>query len=434
MAYKNIRNKILSPAQNPYAASGSAISIAGQDFQHPIAEIETVTALLERVRRALQYETEPVRFFFVGEYGSGKSTRLNLVRREFLSASRSLCIPIKFQKIANQIMLAGNPKLSPLVNLYGIILENIIDSLIEQKALNREESNDLKRQTTKPNLMDLICKLLRATNRDNILMIFDEVEFLFLGLKINVSDFMNFMHNLSETLSEENRRWGLCVSVTPEYLIDIRREAAQLKDARFDFIIAEPLNEIEIFDYIEKKNSSVTQRLDDKLYPFNNDVVRFMASVSGGMPRNLEVLGHLMWDSKADESFTGSVDIETAKRVYINKYKPKANAYFSYLCRQLGLPVEAESFLNILFLQGGYRLTVQQLVNNRHNSYVKYLSNRIDSEAHNILYRGSRLIRDCGELETIVEIKRVKSYQFSLTDRAYRNIYDFELEGDLSSL
>jgi hypothetical protein len=64
---------------------------------------------------------------------------------------------------------------------------------------------------------------------------------------------MTFLHNLSEKCFSVNKNWGICVSVTGDYLIHIQQEAAQLKDGRFDFVEIEPLSEREIKEYIEKK-------------------------------------------------------------------------------------------------------------------------------------------------------------------------------------
>lgn len=63
MGYKDSNNRPLSPQQNPYAAFGSASAVAGQDIRHPIAEIDSIANLIERVKYILDYQTEPIRFF-----------------------------------------------------------------------------------------------------------------------------------------------------------------------------------------------------------------------------------------------------------------------------------------------------------------------------------------------------------------------------------
>jgi hypothetical protein len=427
MAYTNINGGLLSPAQNPYAAKGSASSVAGYELFHPIVERGTVSDLLKTVRYSIRYKTEPIRFFFVGDYGSGKTTRLNLVRREVLLAERSLCIPIRFQEVANQISMSGDPNKSELTNFYGMVLDNIRRGLISQGALSREECLTLIKQADKPEFIDLIMRMFAATTKSHILLIFDEVEILFSSLKINVSQLMTFLHDLSEKCFSTNRSWGICVSVTGDYLINIQAEAAQLKDGRFDFRLVEPLSETEIKDYIEEKNSKITLRFKDKSYPFNQDIIDFVSIVSGGMPRNIEVLCHLIWASKADENSNGSVDINTARRLFVNQYRAQAFSYFEYVCKNLGLDRDVQGFLKVLFAEGGYRLSVNELISKRNNSFDNYLYNRTDSEARYILYnKASFKIRETPELSDIIEISGRRPFCFSLTKKTFNNIYTFE--------
>lgn len=429
MAYTDINGRLLSPAQNPYAAKGSASSVAGYELSHPLVERGTVSDLLNRVRYSIQYKTEPIRFFFAGDYGSGKTTRLNLVRREVLLAERSLCIPIRFQEVADQIAMSGNQNQSQLVQVYGMVLDNIRRSLISQGALTKDECSTLFKQADKPEFIDLIVRLFAATDKSNILLIFDEVEILFASLKISVSQLMTFLHNLSEKFFSTNRNWGICVSVTGDYIIDIQAEAAQLKDGRFDFILIESLSEIEIKDYIEYKNSKLTQRFDNKVYPFNQDIVDFVSIVSGGKPRNIEVLCHLIWASKAEENYNGSVDINTARRLFVNQYRVQAFSYFEYICKNLELDRDVQAFLNVLFTEGGYRLSVDELVSKRNKSFDNHLYNRTDSEARYILYnKASFKIRETPDLSEVVEISGKRPIRFSLTKRAYNNIYTFEVQ------
>ena len=427
MAYTDINGGLLSPAQNPYAAKGSASSVAGYELFHPIVERGTVSDLLKTVRYSIKYKTEPIRFFFAGDYGSGKTTRLNLVRREVLQAERSLCIPIRFQEIANQISMSGDPNKSEITNFYGMVLDNIRRSLISQGALSREECLTLIKQADKPEFIDLIMRMFAATTKSHILLIFDEVEILFSSLKINVSQLMTFLHDLSEKCFSTNRSWGICVSVTGDYLINIQAEAAQLKDGRFDFRLVEPLSETEIKDYIEEKNSKITLRFKDKSYPFNQDIIDFVSIVSRGMPRNIEVLCHLIWASKADENSNGSVDINTARRLFVNQYRAQAFSYFEYVCKNLGLDRDVQGFLKVLFAEGGYRLSVNELISKRNNSFDNYLYNRTDSEARYILYnKASFKIRETPELSDIIEISGRRPFCFSLTKKTFNNIYTFE--------
>jgi hypothetical protein len=429
MSYTDINGRPLSPAQNPYAAKGSASSVAGYELFHPIVERGTVSDLLKTVRYSIQYKTEPIRFFFVGDYGSGKTTRLNLVRREVLLAERSLCIPIRFQEVANQISISGDPNKSELTKFQGMVLDNIRRSLISQGALTKDECWSLIKQADKPELIDLIVRMLAATSKSHILLIFDEVEILFASLKINVSQLMTFLHDLSEKCFSTNRSWGICVSVTGDYLINIQAEAAQLKDGRFDFRLVEPLSEIEIKDYIEDKNSKITQRFDNKSYPFNQDIIDFVSIVSGGMPRSIEVLCHLIWASKADDNSNCSVDINTARRLFVNQYRVQAFSYFEYVCKNMGLDRDIQAFLNVLFSEGGYRLSVNELISKRNNSFDDYLYNRTDSEARYILYtKASVKIRDTPELSDIVETSGKRPLRFSLSKKTYNNIYTFEIQ------
>jgi hypothetical protein len=71
----------------------------------------------------------------------------------------------------------------------------------------------------------------------------------------------------------------------------------------------------------------------------------------------------------------------------------------------MGLERDVQAFLNLLFTEGGYRLSIKELISNRNNSFDNYLYNRTDSEARTILYnKASFKIRETPELSGIVEI------------------------------
>lgn len=433
MGYKDSNNRPLSPQQNPYAAFGSASAVAGQDIRHPIAEIDSIANLIERVKYILDYQTEPIRFFFAGDYGAGKSARLNIIRQKVITRyDNSVCIPIKFQEVVDQINLSTSPNLNEIQKLYGIIIDHIMNSLIAQNALNKEECKDLLKNATVTQYLDLIIELFQATNKKNILLIFDEVEILFSSLDINVSQFMTFMHNLSEKLFSVSSSWGVCVSVTSEYLRDIKKEAGQLRDGRFDFIEVEALSPQEIRDYIEKKNCQVTQNYANKSYPFDEEVVEFISVVSGGLPRYIEVISHLLWSSKAEENSSDIVDINTAKRVFINKYKNRADAYFNDFCRKWELPENIKAFLYLLFLEGGYKLSIKALVKGENYKHIPYMYNLSHNQAHNLLYKSSKIIRDKIKndpefsKEERIKYYRSRAYLFSLTNLTYKEIYNYE--------
>jgi hypothetical protein len=248
MPYTDINGRIISPAENPYVGSGSACSVAGQRYDFPIVQTSFVTQLLSDVKRSVQLR-RAIRLFFVGDYGYGKTTQLNLVSKEIIDAC-GICIPIRLQEIVSFIRTSDEPG-EDLIKLHGAILQKISRLLISQGLLTEDDCKILE-SLEYLDLFEGISQLLSRTQKKNILLIFDEVEILFSKLKINIQDFMGFMHNLSEKLALRSD-WGICISITEEYYSQIYEEARQLQDGRFDFRILKPLSPMEVKSYIEEK-------------------------------------------------------------------------------------------------------------------------------------------------------------------------------------
>ena len=348
MPYQDVNAKSIAPAQNPYVVSGSAASVVSQDDTSKLVRTKFINNLLDEVKQSIKIR-RPIKLFFVGEYGYGKTTLLNLIAKEF-NDNGGVCVPIKFQEIVTPIAASSQPD-KHFESLLGAILLKLYNVLLHEGLLTKLDKV-LFEETELINLFEIFFELLKRTQKYYVLIAFDEVEALFSNLSIEISYFMSFLHSLSEKFSLRPG-WALCVSVTEEYYSQIISEARQLQEARFNFKILKPLNAHEVKEYIETKNSSVTLRNDNKVYPFEEEVIDFVAVVSGGVPRFVETICQLLW-AEAEPSQT-SVSLETSRRIFSNSYRVYAEAYFSELRNSHDLSEEAEAFLNLLFFSGGRR-------------------------------------------------------------------------------
>lgn len=147
------------------------------------------------------------------------------------------------------------------------------------------------------------------------------------------------------------------------------------------------MNAHEVKEYIETKNSSVTLRNDNKLYPFEEEVIDFVAVVSGGVPRFVETICQLLW-AEAEPSQT-SVSLETSRRIFSNSYRVYAEAYFSELRISNELSEEAEAFLDILFFSGGRRQSIQDLLIIYNSCSISYFYGLNEEQARYRLKKAS---------------------------------------------
>lgn len=270
MPYIDVNGNVLAPAQNPYVISGAAASVISQDYAPKLVHTRFINDLLDEVKQSIKIR-RPIKLFFVGDYGYGKTTLLNLIAREF-DKSDGVCIPIKFQEIVTPVASSSQHD-KHFESLLGAILLKIYNILLQKGLLTQSDKN-LFKETELINLFDTFYELLRRTQKYYILIAFDEVEALFSNLSINIEYFLSFLQSLSEKFSARPG-WSLCVSVTQEYYAQIISEARQLQEARFNFKILKPLLPQEVKEYIETKNSSVTLRTDNRIYPFKQEKILF---------------------------------------------------------------------------------------------------------------------------------------------------------------
>lgn len=417
MPYQDINKNPLPPARNPYVSSGSAMSVVDRNYAFPaVVHTKFINDLLDDVKQSLKLN-RPIKLFFVGDYGYGKTTLLNLIAREFRDRN-GLCIPIKFQELVTPVA-ASSPPDKHFESLLGAILTKMYNVLAREGVLTKQDAV-LFDQIEYVDLFDGFYEMLNRAQRHNILLAFDEVESLFSVLKINISYFTSFLHSLSEKFSTRPG-WGLCVCMTQEYYSQVYQEARQLPEARFNFKILNPLLSSEVKEYIETKNSSVTLRVTDKVYPFENEVIDFVAVVSGGIPRYVETICQLLWAEA--ESRHEIVSIETARRIFSNSYRVYASAYFSNLRKNFEFSAEAEAFLNLLFFSGGRRKSLQELVPLKNLSPISYFHSLSDKEAEYRLKKASEELRKKSELE-LLDIFGQRPYRYTLANEIFKTIFN----------
>ncbi len=418
MPYQDVNGNSIAPAQNPYVISGAAASVVSQEYTSRLVHTKFINNLLDEVKQSIKIR-RPIKLFLVGEYGYGKTTLLNLIAQEF-NNNDGVCIPIKFQEIITPVAASSQPS-KHFESLLGAILLKMYNVLLREGLLTKSDRL-LFEETELINFFDVFFELLKRTQKYYILIAFDEVEALFSNLSIEISYFMSFLHSLSEKFLLRPG-WALCVSVTEEYYSQIISEARQLQEARFNFKILKPLSPQEVKEYIETKNSSVTLRTDNRVYPFDEEVIDFVAVVSGGVPRFVETICQLLW-AEAEPSQT-SVSLETSRRIFSNSYRVYAEAYFSELRISNSLSNEAEAFLNLLFFSGGRKQTIQNLLTLKDSCPIAYFYGLDEQQVKYRLNKASSELRVKEDFEQYIEIFGQKPYMYTFTNLVFKDIFTF---------
>ena len=418
MPYQNINGNLIAPAQNPYVISGAAASVISQEYSSRLVHTKFIKDLLGEVKQSIKIR-RPIKLFLVGEYGYGKTTLLNLVAKEF-NDNDGVCVPIKFQEIVTQVAASSQPD-KHFESLLGAILLKLYNILLEKGLLNKSDRK-LFEETEVIDLFDAFFEILKRTQKYYILIAFDEVEALFSNLSIEISYFMSFLHSLSEKFLPRPG-WALCVSVTEEYYSQIISEARQLQEARFNFKVLKPLSPQEVKEYIKTKNCSVTLRTDNRVYPFEEEVIDFIAVVSGGVPRFLETICQLLW-AEAEPSHT-SVTLETARRIFGNSYRVYAEAYFAEIRTSLYLSDEAEAFLNLLFFSGERKQSIKDLLCLRDSCPISYFYGLDASQVKYRLNKATRELREKQGFEEYLDVFGQSPYMYSLTNSVFKAVFRY---------
>lgn len=418
MPYQDVNGNPIAPAQNPYVVSGSAASVVNQEYTSRLVHTKFINDLLDEVKQSIKIR-RPIKLFFVGEYGYGKTTLLNLIAQEFKN-NDGVCVPIKFQEIVTPVAALSKPE-KHFESLLGAILLKVYNVLLQEGLLTKSD-RVLFEETEIINLFEAFFELFKRTQKYCILLAFDEVEALFSNLSIEITYFLSFLQSLSEKFSLRPG-WALCVSVTEEYYSQIISEARQLQEARFNFKILKPLLPQEVKEYIETKNSSVTLKTDNRIYPFEEEVVDFVAVVSGGVPRFVETICQLIW-AEAELSHT-SVNLETARRIFSSSYRVYAEAYFSELRLSNELSEEAEAFLNILFFSGGRRQSIQDLLLLQDSCPIPYFYGLPEQQAQYRLNKAGKELRNRSGFEQYIEIFGQRPYMYTLKNFTFKDIFKF---------
>ncbi|MBE9222602.1 ATP-binding protein [Cyanobacterium stanieri LEGE 03274] len=413
MPYQDVNGNEISSAQNPYVISGAAASVIDQKDNSKLVYTQFIKDLLAEVKQSIKIR-RPINLFLVGEYGYGKTTLLNLIAQEFDNTS-GVCISIKFQEIVTPVAASSTPD-KHFESLLGAILLKIYDDLVKKGLLTKSD-RILFEETEFINLFDTFFELLKRTQKYHILIAFDEVEALFSNLSIEIAYFLSFLQSLSEKFLSRPG-WALCVSVTEEYYSAIMSEARQLQEGRFNFKILKSLRPSEVKDYIETKNSSVTLNPNNKIYPFEDEVIDFVAVVSGGVPRFVETICQLIWAEA--ESLLQSVSLETARRIFSNSYRVYAEAYFSELKEVHKFSVEAEAFFNILFYSGGRKQSIQDLLLLTQSCPIEYFYGLSEKEVEYRLKKADKEIKNKLETKNESEINEFNKYIDLFGKRPYR--------------
>lgn len=418
MPYQDVNGNLIAPAQNPYVISGAAASVVSQEYSSKLVHTKFINDLLDEVKQSIKIR-RPIKLFFVGEYGYGKTTLLNLIAKEF-EDNGGVCVSIKFQELLTPVAASSQPD-KHFESLLGAIILKIYNTLVKKGLLTKSDRKIFE-ETEFIDIFDTFFELFQRTQKIHILIAFDEVEALFSNLSIKIQYFMSFLHSLSEKFLARPG-WALCVSVSEEYYSQIMSEARQLQEARFNFKILKPLSPQEVKGYVETKNSSVTLRTDNRVYPFEEEVIDFVAVVSGGVPRFVETICQLLWAEA--EAAHKSVTIETTRRIFSNSYRVYAEAYFGELRSSLSLSDEAEAFLNLLFFSGGRKQSIQDLLKFQDICSISYFYALDKSKAEYRLKRAGDELRSKLEFDAYLEVFGKRPYMYTLKNSVFKDVFRY---------
>lgn len=432
---------------NPYISSGNAASLADTDYKVEPVYTDFINSLITDVKQCIKNRI-PIKWILIGEFGYGKTTLLNLISQEF-DNSKAVCIPIKFQELVTPIAAISSSPVNQFGNLLGAILLKISDIL---KLSDTDKESVFKRYEL-INIFDAFSQLLAYANNNNILITFDEVEVIFSTLDIQPKYFISFLHSLSEMFSKR-QNCSLCVCITDQIKSDFE-EATQLVGGRFSFKYLRRLNKSEIRNYIEIKNESVTLRKNEPIYPFNEEIIDFVSSVSVGVPRFIEIMCNLIWEEGQSNQKIEKIDLNNARRFFINNYINEIDVYISRKLDDINnffkdalseetkqkftsieLSEEIKAFFKILFYTGGEKITIDDMLPLINSSPIQYFQQLSIEQAKRKLQKGAREIvkrlseeKNAHDLDENIKLKQYisvfgqRNRKFSLQNSVFEDIF-----------
>lgn len=151
MPYQDVNGKSIADAQNPYVVSGAAASVVNQEYTSKLVRTKFINDLLDEVQQSIKIR-RPIKLFFVGEYGYGKTTLLNLIAQEF-NHNNGVCVPIKFQEIVTPVAASSQPE-KHFESLLGAILLKLYNVLLQEGLLTQSDKKIFE-ETEYINLFDV---------------------------------------------------------------------------------------------------------------------------------------------------------------------------------------------------------------------------------------------------------------------------------------
>lgn len=407
----------VSKYKNPYESYPT--SVIGKSSNSQIVQTNSVNRFIEEINGYLDYN-KPLRLFFVGVFGSGKSFYLNLVGSQ-VKDRRGIFLPIKFHK---QKFFPVNDQTENFKMVLTSIIQEIGNKLIEMEEISQKDFNDIVERYPLTDIDNSIIQLLKkATNSNRVLLAFDELEVLFAseGLNLRISDISSFLHSLSESFIERPN-WGIGASITPDWYTQLKIEAPQIKRGRFDFKEIQPLKPSEIKFWIETKNYRAIGDEYNKFYPFEEQTVQFLSVVSGGNPRALEDLCYHLW-SRAEPHYD-LITEDVARKIFIIEFEPDAVRFFRSFKEDNSLSEEVEAFLLLLFLSGKNEISIAELCEEKLNNTdisISFLNTNSRSTLE------SRLRKAFAEIKSRIDSGDVLASHIAITGGKGRNPYRISL-------
>ncbi|MEP0921211.1 hypothetical protein NDA02_05385 [Leptolyngbya sp. ST-U4] len=401
--------------QNPYIRSGDAASSIGQEGLSKIIFTESMQNLQSDVRYAIS-SGQSLRLLFIGEFGAGKTTRMNIVQRE-IESSGGLCINIEFARLRSLIERSTDPQ-EQLDNVIGVILDKIAETLgIDFNVVYGDRTLMSYYRT----IMDMFAK----ARKELILLTFDEIETLFNSFELEVIDFASFLQGLADNFISK-QGWNICACLIDDYLSELYTVAQQLYEGRFQFHIIEPLRDDEISRYIIEKNSSKTGKHNDP-YPYDLETIKFVGEASGGIPRYIEAICYSLWASGESRGFVTLNDaVETFSRVY----RHNAQVFFPKICQTYNFSDNVKAFFHLLFVSGGKSKTFKELAKYSNYCIVRSFQSLDEDSVIRRLRNAVEELLDASDpaaqdfISKNIEFFGIHPKRFSFKDPTYRSIYE----------
>lgn len=227
----------------------------------------------------------------------------------------------QFEKLGGNLQLLQEESKTIIKNRIitdDILVDRYLSLILPEKKTDKSweilagyiSSKDIQRKEVK--FLNSIVKILRE-NGFNLLYVFID-EFEDIG-KIKGVKLTNYLTTLN-TLINNERRWGVIISITEEILRVIQQEAPPLYDRLTTYAIRlGPLDESKAKQLIENYTSLAKDDDEDSISPFSNELVHEILNTSKGNYRSFVRLSHKAIEYAVQNDLNPPLDVDVIEKI-----------------------------------------------------------------------------------------------------------------------